>query len=418
MDKVNKPVLIAGNKPVNSKWPQSNNTDDIDSVLKIDPTKITKQESINEPDFTYDQNEIQEYNKNEEARLSDISKTVFKTSGVKEKIVNVPSPLEPTTGIPAGKIANATVPNTQTTSIAQTNNSVVPPSTTGSVIPAAPITTNTVGAPAPTSSTNSTASSSPSFNPVFVSDIDAIMNAARDSFDWAKHGLPEFGLGMTDEQKQYLYYKTDYLEVSAKDREKPVDLRSIASQLDNPNSKLSKYVVNSHKAISQAGGVIKGDSSLGNLAKAFRALANSGKNIYDIAAQTNDGDMIEVSDLTFSVKDINFSGIDESKQSEANELRKKFYDFISPFLQRGHQLGQVIGYLDQEIADAIKDGPKTGSLNGQTITYYPQKGGFSSMLAIYSDGTKRPKDFFKEVDKYFDSMMELAGKPKETPINS
>lgn len=264
MDKINnKPVLILNNNPIKSKWPQSNEIDDIDSILKIDSTKSIKEEPIQESDFIYDQDAIQEYNRNEEARLSDISKTVFKAGGVREKSVNVPSPLEPTVQIPAGKVGNAAAPSPLGSPV-QTN-SVVPTSTTGSVIP------------------------TPTLIPT---------------------GTPKI-----------------------------------------------------------------------------------------------------------NIENISFPGADKSKEGEMNELRKKFFDYISPYLDAHHPLEQIAEYLDNSILDAIKDGAKKGSLNGKIISYYPQKGEFISMIAIYSDDRKRPKGFFDEVKKYFDSMMNLAGKPKETPIN-
>lgn len=267
MENVNKPILIAGGKPVNSQWNKKNDLNDIDTILKLNPTGV--EESQSNTDYEPNYQEIESYNRSEGARLGDISKTVFKTSGVREKTINVPSPLEPTVGIPAGKIGNATGPNTQAgTPITQTNNSVVPPSTTGSVVPSTTVLT--------TSPTN---------------------------------------------------------------------------------------------------------------------VSNS------------------------SIENISFPGADESKESEMNELRKNFFDYLSPYLDAHHPLEQITKYLDDSISSAISDGPKKGSLNGKIITYYPQKGEFISMIAIYSDDRKRPKDFFKEVEKYFDSMMNLAGKPKATPIN-
>lgn len=310
--------------------------------------------------------------------------------------------------IPQGKIGNAVLQfNTPVqTQTVRNNSSVVPAPTTQPVVP--PVTTQAK----PTDS---------SFKPVDVFDIYGLMNAARDSFDWKKHGLPDFGLGMTDEQKKYLNYQTDYLEVTKKDREKPVDLNAIAAQLDNPNSRLSKYVIESGKAISQAGGRVTGDRSLANLAKALRAVGGNGSNIFELAAKTGNGLLIEASDVNFSIDkmdDVTFEGVDEEKQKEMNDLRKKFFEYISPFLANHHPISKVAKYLDDYIKNAIKNGPNQGSLNGEIITYYPQKGELISSLAVYSSHSKRPTGFFKEVEKYFDSMIELAGKPKETPKSS
>lgn len=263
MENVNKPILIAGGKPVNSQWNKKNDLNDIDTILKLNPTGV--EESQSNTDYEPNYQEIESYNRSEGARLGDISKTVFNTGNEKIKTINVPSPIDQTQEIPAGKVGNASAPTTQAAPRTTINDSVVPPSTTGSVIPAPTVT--------PVSTSNS------------------------------------------------------------------------------------------------------------------------------------------------NVKNISFPGADESKEAEMNDLRKKFFDYISPYLDAHHPLGQIMEYLDDSISSAISDGPKKGSLNGKIITYYPQKGEFISMIAIYSDDRKRPKDFFKEVEKYFDSMMNLAGKPKATPIN-
>lgn len=254
-----------------------------------------------------------------------------------------------------------------------------------------------------------------SFNPVDVSNIMGLFNASRDSFNWQAHGLPEFGLGMNESQRQYLYYRTNWLEVSAKDQTKPVNVSDIAAQLENPNSKLSRYFKGSLKAE----GKPASDSDSKNMAKALRALIGKGyggnniQAIYNLAGQTGTG-LLESSDLSFSIKDITFPGADKSKEAEMNKTRKDFYKYIEKYLDSYHPLGQIIGYLDQTINQAIRNGPQKGYLpsEGRIIEYYPQKGRFSGQVAIYSDDRKRPRDFWDQVDKYFDTMIELAGKPK------
>lgn len=196
-------------------------------------------------------------------------------------------------------------------------------------------------------------------------------------------------------------------------KDKSINLKSQeAKSIDIDN--LFKSLLESSTENESIQGSNNAESSVGNagivLNKAMIQILSNQQSQEDSEGNTDESIDNEETNTIQNISAGNILG--KSNKAEMDKLKNEFYKYIQPYLDAHHPLEQIKGYLDEIVNEAIEKGPKKGSLKGEIIEYYPQKGEFISALAVYSDDRKRPKGFFDEAKKYFESMMELAGKPK------
>jgi len=276
----------------------------------------------------------------------------------------------------------------------------------------------------------SSETSTSSFNAVETLFVSNLLFGDNFYFDYKAAGVNPND-GISSDEWAILNNNSEYVNAASQNPRKktmtPAELSAFIDELQKPGSKASIAFDN---LVNIMGKDKSGDVSLSNVTNFLRTISaklqagdgtvdsatnHAGTSVHGVldrgdlsrlAGMSGSGLKIEATDFSFSPKPLIIDDFDEEKLKQINTIRDQMLNYMKPYLNNGLNDG-IVKAIDDLIKDAIKNGKQRGSLDGEIIQYYPQLGDLQGSLAVYTTNFKRPPDFFKETENYFNSIMAI-----------